>query len=70
MFSYVRLILDAPSKTVCVGAIHNPRHIKPQTSQTPDTSNPRHFKPKTHETSDKEYRGVNYTKDKNTFIIC
>ena len=26
------------------GAIHNPRHIKPQIHQTPDTSNPRNVK--------------------------
>ena len=30
------------------GAIHNPRHVKPQTHQTPDTSNLRHIKPQTH----------------------
>ena len=28
-----------------MGAIHNPRHVKPQTCQTPDTSNLRHIKP-------------------------
>ena len=50
-----------------VGAIHNPRHINPQTRQTPDTSNLRNFKPKTHQTSEKEYRAANYTTDKNTF---
>ena len=49
------------------GAIHNPRHIKPQTRQTPDTSNLRHIKPQTHQASDKEYRAANYTTDKNTF---
>ena len=31
-----------------IGAIHNPRHVKPQTHQTPDTSNLRHIKPQTH----------------------
>ena len=51
------------------GAIHNPRHIKPQTGQTQDTSNPRHIKPKTHQTSDNEYRAANYTTNKNTFHI-
>ena len=35
-----------------MGASHDPRHVKPQTPQTPDTSNPRHIKPKTHQTSD------------------
>ena len=29
------------------GAIHNPRHIKPQTRQTPDISNLRHITPQT-----------------------
>ena len=49
-----------------IGAIHNPRHVKPKTRQTPDTSNLRHIKPQTHQTSDKEYRAANYTTDKNT----
>ena len=35
-----------------LGAIHDPRHIKPQTRQTPDISNLRHVKSKTHQTSD------------------
>ena len=30
-----------------LGAIHDPRHIKPQTRQTPDTSNLRHINPQT-----------------------
>ena len=34
------------------GAIHNPRHVKPETRQTPDTSNLRRIKPQTHQTSD------------------
>ena len=51
------------------GAIHNPRHIKPQTHQTPNTSNLKHIKPKTHQTSDNEYRAANYKTNKNTFHI-
>ena len=51
------------------GAIHNPRHVKPQTNQTLDTSNLKHIKPKTHKTSDKEYRAVNYITDKNAFFV-
>ena len=39
-------------------------HSQPLTHQTPDTSNP-----KTHQTTDKEYRAVNYTKNKNAFFI-
>ena len=54
---------------ICSGAIHNPRHIKPQTCQTQDTSNPRNFKPRTHQTSEKEYRAVNKNLDRNTFFI-
>ena len=50
-----------------MGAIHNLRHVKPMTRQTPDTSNLRHIKPQTHQTPDKEYRVANYTTDENTF---
>ena len=39
-----------PYSTCQKGAIYNPRHVKPQTSQTPDTSNPRHVKPQTRQT--------------------
>ena len=39
-------------KALLFGASHDPRHVKPQTPQTPDTSNPRHIKPKTHQTFD------------------
>ena len=48
-------------------AMHNPRHVKPKTCKTPDTSNPRHIKPMTHKTSDNECRAANYTTNKNTF---
>ena len=62
-------VFDNPKKiTRKYGAIHNHRHVKPKTHQTPDSSNLRHIKPQTHQTSDKEYRATNYTTDKNTFL--
>ena len=45
------------------GAIHNPRHVKPQTRQTPDTSNIRHIKPQT------KNIGLSTTPQINAFFI-